>query len=316
MNQDTIPQAPVQEELTDDRGEKLTSRTVVFELQICKPSFSRRLKTGEVDDTLDADMYHFTKDLIDRKALSEINSLDNWMRQWVRRRAVNTTMLRGGLQMMPVAMIEAVDDTVAKYAERRKELVAKLADRWDELKEEARVKLGDRHFREQDYAAAEQVAAAFQTKARWWVFDVPQALKNLDRALYERESARLKAEMSTAFDEVRDGLRAMLADLLDHLVERLGQNPDGSKRIFRDTAVENLTEFLNLFDGRNVTDDDEMAGLVDKCKKVLGGREPDSIRKAEDVREYVRGGLADVKAKLDTMVTTRRRAFALDAEEV
>jgi hypothetical protein len=108
-----------------------------------------------------------------------------------------------------------------------------------------------------------------------------------------------------ASEEVRQALRVGLADLVDRMVERLDTNGDSKPKVFRDTLVTNLSEFIESFAPRNITDDAELGRLVDRCRGVLDGVDADALRASTAVRSKVRDGMARVQVALDSMVIDR-----------
>ena len=147
--------------------------------------------------------------------------------------------------------------------------------------------------------------AAFYVDVRYLAFGVPEKLEGIRADIFQREQQKAEAEWRSASDDVRQALRAGLAELVDHMVERLRGNGDGKPKVFRDSLVGNLSEFLELFDPRNITDDAQLAQLVGRCRSVLDGVDANALRASDAIRTKVREGMAQVQSVLDTMVIDR-----------
>ena len=71
-----------------------------------------------------------------------------------------------------------------------------------------------------------------------------------------------------------------LAKLVEHLGERLNGETDGKPKVFRDTAVTNLTEFFERFRALSVHSNDQLDDLVQRAQRLMNGVEP-----TEDLRK-------------------------------
>lgn len=292
----------------------LPQKTVIFELGIYRQGFTRRVRTSDIDETADPDMIHVAKDLVARESLRGVQRVDNDFRHWLQRRALSCSMLRGGVYLIPLTLVEQVDREFAAYKECRDVEVALFVASYAKCRDEARERLGPLYC-QSDYPEETELLDAFRVVGRFWSFDAPAALSGISEELWEREKARVEAEWRQAAVEVQEALRLAMADLVGHLAERLKDTPDGKRQRIHDSAIEKLNEFLDSFAARNVTGDTELEGLVAKAKKILGGRDADDLRKASDVRAYVRTGFESVKKDIESLVVSRRRKITFDDDE-
>ena len=166
-------------------------------------------------------------------------------------------------------------------------------------------------FVEADYPTPEEVAERFSVDANWWGLTVPDQLPpEIRQAQIEKGQAQIAEEFST----MRQTLRAGLAELIEHLLERTKQEPGEKPKIFRNSLVENFVQFLNVFENKNLTNDDELAAQVQRAKIILADVSPDKLRKDDDLRKRVTAGMASLKNAVDAMVTEgTSRTFDFDA---
>ncbi|MFH0901555.1 MAG: hypothetical protein V2A73_13085 [Pseudomonadota bacterium] len=220
---------------------------------------------------------------------------------WMQRRAVPCPLKRG-TNLIPIAMLDEVYARLDKaQAEYGTEADALLAE-YDELKQEAQRGLKGL-YREEDYPLPERLRAAFWVERRMFDFSPPGEAK-LTEAVYRQERERWQQTFAEAEDEVRMALRESMLTLVSHLAERLQPSLDGKKRVLRDSAVDKVVEFLELFDRRNVLNDDELKALVVRARRVLDGdvAMADALRQDGTVREIVRRRMEEVKSRLDVLV--------------
>jgi len=138
--------------------------------------------------------------------------------------------------------------------------------------------------------------------------DLPPALK-------AKAAERFEKQMTDAAEECKDALRSSLAQFLSNLKERLQDDPKtGKPKIFRDTLIENVRSFCEVFDARNFLKDEALENLVNKCRAVLANKDvtPESIRKYSSIREQTRKQFEEISTELDGMIeTSKGRAFDL-----
>jgi hypothetical protein len=100
------------------------------------------------------------------------------------------------------------------------------------------------------------------------------------------------------------------------MVDRLTSD-NGKPRVFRDSLVSNLADFLQVFDVRNLGNDEDLAKLAERCRELMAGVEPKDLRTDTALRAEVQRGFSEVKARLDRLPpvgATRRIRFEEDEE--
>ena len=88
--------------------------------------------------------------------------------------------------------------------------------------------------------------------------------------------------MAARFDEAvrlaEEAFLTELAQLVSHLCERISGTQDGRPKIFRDSAVTNLTEFFQRFRQLNIGSSQELERLVDQAQSLVRGVQPQALR--------------------------------------
>src|SRR4029079_18114497 len=98
-----------------------------------------------------------------------------------------------------------------------------------------------------------------------------------------------------------------LARLVSHLAERLSGHDDGKPKIFRDSAIGNLSEFFERFRSFNVRSSAELDQLVARAQATVRGVQPQQLRDNPSLREHVASQLAGVQSVLDGLLVDRPR---------
>jgi hypothetical protein len=101
--------------------------------------------------------------------------------------------------------------------------------------------------------------------------------------------------------------------MVNHLRDRLADQPDGKPQRLRESTVQKLRDFLATFNLRNVVDDQELKEQVERAQALLKGVSTDELRNMPLVRASVREGMANIAAQMDVLVNDRvSRKFRFD----
>jgi hypothetical protein len=144
-------------------------------------------------------------------------------------------------------------------------------------------------------------------------FPIRQQLRAISSRFFEEEKEKAAVAMSEACSEIQQVMRASLLELVNHLRERLEDQPDGKPQRLRESTVQKLRDFLATFDLRNVVDDRELKEQAEKARSLLEGVSTDALRNMPLVRASVREGTAQLAAQMDVLVSDRvSRKFRFD----
>ena len=147
--------------------------------------------------------------------------------------------------------------------------------------------------------------AAFAVESNWIEIGVPGSLKSISEAAYKRQVAKQEAGIASLAENIKNAMRVQMADLVDHLTDRLSKKTDGTQKIFRNSLVGNVKDFLEVFNNKNIVNDTELATLVSRAAELMEGVDPDDLRSNEQMRAYVRDGFNGIKDELDSMLINR-----------
>jgi hypothetical protein len=206
---------------------------------------------------------------------------------------------------------DRVEDFAAKMGEFQEELteaVGTLDRRYSELKATARQRLGSL-YDPSDYP--QSLTGLFAVEYDFPSVDAPTYLQQLNPELYEQECRRVQSRFDEAVRLAEEAFVAELAKLVSHLTERLSGQADGKPRIFRDSAVENLTEFFGRFRALNVRSNEQLDRLVADAQQVIRGIEPQTLRDDAGLRQHVATEMSRVQSVLDGMLVDRPRRAIL-----
>jgi hypothetical protein len=202
---------------------------------------------------------------------------------------------------------EKIDEFAAKMQEFQAELVEAveaLDRRYHELKATARQRLGSL-YNGSDYPAS--LAGLFEISFDFPSVEPPDYLQQLNPELYQQECQRVQSRFDEAVRLAEETFIAELAKLVSHLTERLSGQEDNKPKIFRDSAIENLTEFFQRFRQLNVRSNDQLDNLVADAQRVIRGVDPQDLRDNTGLRQHVATEMSRVSSVLDGLLVDRPR---------
>lgn len=212
-----------------------------------------------------------------------------------------------GVRLIKQEDIEAFDRQLSTFRQELSDAVANLDVHYDDLRAAARDRLGSL-YNEADYPAT--LTGLFAVEWDFPSTEPPEYLR-LNPQLYEQERQRIAARFDEAVRLTEEAFTAEFAKLVGHLTERLTPGVDGERKVFRDTAVTNLTEFFERFRSLNVRSSAELDGLVERARQVVGGVDPTTVRDSDHLRRQITERLADVRSGLDDLLVDQPRRRVL-----
>ncbi len=209
-----------------------------------------------------------------------------------------------GVRLIRQDKIETFNGQIESLKVELDEAVQQLDQHFADLKSAARDRLGSL-YNPADYPTS--LLGLFQVAWDYPALEPPEYLQQLSPDIYRQECERVSARFDEAVQLAEQAFIEELQDLVSHLTERLTGQADSRPKVFRDSAVTNLTEFFQRFRQLNVRSNDQLDALVAQCQQIVRGVEPQSLRDSQGVRQRVATQLSQVENVLDTLLTDRPR---------
>lgn len=306
---DTTVNNPAVASVQDITG--LVDKTVFLKVRFGRLGNTRKVSENVLTTDANHDLLKVTKTLLESKEFDAIRTADSKMTAYL-----NNVCLPfdAGVKLLPIGLIEIVQKRMQLHKTERAELVSAFVAVYPDLCKSATSRLGSL-YNPGDYPPVQALASMFVFEWQYVTIGIPGQLKGISAGLFQAEQEKMQATMAEAASEITSVMRQTLLEMVSHLQDRLADDGSGKKKIFRDSAVKNLQEFLHLFDMRNVTDDKQLAELVAKAKTLLTGTNAEALRNSDVFRSKVHAGMADVAASLATLVEVKPgRKFRQDGE--
>lgn len=209
-----------------------------------------------------------------------------------------------GVRLIRQDRVEAFNSQMEDFREELSEAVERLDEHYAELKDAARGRLGSL-YDASDYP--QSLEGLFAVTWDHVNTEPPPYLQQLNPEIYRQETQRVAARFDEAVQLAEGAFVEELHKLVAHLTERLSGQVDGKPKVFRDSAVENMTQFFARFRQLNIRSNEDLDQLVEQCQEVVQGVEPQSLRDNQVLRQSVAEELGQVQSVLDNLLVDRPR---------
>lgn len=209
-----------------------------------------------------------------------------------------------GIRLIKQAEIDRFSGQIQRLRVELRDAVEAMQSQYSELKEQARVRLGDL-FNPADYPVT--LVGLFDFDVEFPSVEPPEYMRTLSPELYAQECQRMQSRFEEAVQLAEQAFMTELARLVEHLAERLTGDQDGSPKIFRDSAVTNLSEFFDRFRRLSVRSNQELDELVGQAQQIMRGVNPRELRDRPALQQHIAEQMSEVQNRLDTMLVDRPR---------
>jgi hypothetical protein len=209
-----------------------------------------------------------------------------------------------GIRLIRQQKIDLFTAKMREFQGELAEAVQALDRQYYDLKAIARRRLGSL-YNSADYPGS--LDGLFEVSFDFPSMEPPEYLQHLNPALYEEQCERVQSRFDEAVRLAEEAFTAELSKLLSHLTERLSGNEDGKPKVFRDSAVKNLTEFFQRFRELNVRSSEQLDSLVADAQRVIRGVDPQDLRDNAGLRQQVATEMSRVQSVLDGLLVDRPR---------
>lgn len=314
----------------------IAANTVILELHVRGPVFKKGVSSKRILDRgnngngngqglavedeisnenskINPDHIHISKDLIDQRQLKAIRDLTSQFTTKLKFYTLPTGMLAHGLYRLATKSVNEVDELIEQFIGARQAELEKFVLAYPELIAQAEKDLGP-EFSATDYPPIDKVIKAYRVDVAYYRADVPVDIEEISRSILQREREKQEVTLRGAYEEIQVGLRSGFAQLIETFARQLGTDATGKKRKLYDSTLEKINLFLNTFSARNMTDDRELAKLVDQARDLVNGKDTKAIKGSDPMRAALQSGFDKISATVGTMVEVKARKFSLASD--
>lgn len=295
----------------------ISTRVVLLKWSRTRFSNKRREKNAVVEGGADKRMTTVHKRLLTSPAYGRILGHDTYVTAYLGSHACQTGLFgRSGVYAVPLSMLSEIHAQLTMRKEQREILVREFVASYADDIQRTEAQLGDL-FNPADYPTPEALAASFSCGWSFMALGMPDTFADLiEPAIFDAEQKKARAMFERIAGDVRDVLRVGLSKLVDGMLDRLQPAADGKRKAIHETFLQKFGEFVAVFDARNVTDDAELAALVQQARALVDGNDIDAWRKDDAFRNDALRKFEAINDQLQGwVVEANDRMIDLDDEE-
>lgn len=225
--------------------------------------------------------------------LSELTNLDQKIRNTLAKLSVPASAMARGVYFVSPELAGTLQDQLTEFKVQREELVTKLADRIDQMGDEAAAELGDLWIPE-SYPTRTEIYRECGMTWAWLNFSQATEADGLSAKMVAASNTQAVQLLSTMKSQIRGQLREEFVESVNHLAERLTPGADGKPKRFKEASLKNILDFIETFQFRNFTEDDDLAALVEQAQALLSGMSASSLRANEYLSTDIAASLKDL----------------------
>ena len=227
--------------------------------------------------------------------LAEIGKLSSAIRNWSY--SQTSPWSDAGTRLLPSTLFFDYKAKLAEYEKMFSDKVVEFLAEYDVLVSKSAFQLGDL-FNREDYPLVDKVQSKF---GMYYTFSpVPEA-GDFRVDIGEAGMAELKKRYDDAFRyRIESSMKDVwerLHDALSKMSERFDYDGSGTKKIFRDSLVENAQELTGLLKHLNITGDMQMEAMRKRLEGLLSGCDADSFREDDALRTNTKSALDEMLKK-------------------
>ena len=215
-------------------------------------------------------------------SLAEIGKLSSTIRNWSY--SQTSPWSDAGTRLLPSTLFFDYKAKLAEYEKMFSDKVTEFLGEYDTLVTKAAFQLGDL-FNREDYPVVEKIQSKFGL--HYTFSPVPEAgdfrvdignagMSELREQYQSAYKSRIEASMKDVWERLHDALSKMS--------ERFDYDGSGTKKIFRDSLVENAQELVGLLKHLNITGDMQMETMRQQLGGRIGGFTADEFREDDHLR--------------------------------
>ena len=227
--------------------------------------------------------------------LAEIGKLSSTIRNWSY--SQTSPWSDAGTRLLPSTLFFDYKAKLTEYEKMFSDKVTEFLGEYDTLVTKAAFQLGDL-FNREDYPVVEKIQSKFGL--HYTFSPVPEAgdfrvdignagMSELREQYQSAYKTRIEASMKDVWERLHDALSKMS--------ERFDYEEEGTKKIFRDSLIENAQELTGLLKHLNITGDMQMEAMRKRLEALLSGCDADSFREDEVLRVKTKSALDEMLGK-------------------
>jgi hypothetical protein len=279
-----------------DANEDILKQGCLVHLECSIWGMRKKIPNSQVNVEAAPEYFNAVKYLIDPQQIKPIETIRGNARSYLYSKSLPFPI--SGLVFVPKDMIGIIDERLEGLRVEFVERTNVFISHYNTFIENAQEKLNGL-YNPVDYPS--DISGRFGFRWKYITLGAPGQSQLLSAEVYEREKRKFEQTMFEFRETAVDTLRVSFSEMVERVIERLS----GKKRVFRNSLIGNIQEFLTDFDALNITNDTELSQQVKRCRAIMSGVNPDLLRSNSAFRSGIAASMASVQTSLNRMMVDR-----------
>lgn len=207
-----------------------------------------------------------------------------------------------GIRLIRRGFIEEFETKMKEFQSQLEEAVDVLEGQYERMLEARKESMGEL-FNIRDYP--DSIKPEFEVSWDFTSVEPPDYLKQLNPELYKREQEKVAKRLEQAVEMAESGFVNEFKKFVASLYDKLAGGDDGKRKVIRDSAVNNIHDFIAKFKSLNIGSNQELEGLVNQCEDLVDGVTPEELRKSNELKDILADGLGKIDKQIDEMIVDK-----------
>lgn len=249
-----------------------------------------------------------TKQLFDSDIVKELYQVQLKLRAILNKRCTRSSLGDSvyAIKTDGVTMVQGEINEAEKQLEAAKDAVR---ESYTEIVEAQRKGLGDL-FNIRDYPPVDEFLDTFGIESRWIRIGTPPKLEEISSDIFKAEVAKAEKDVDEFANQTRQLIRGEFMEIMDSF---RGMISGDSKKQFNAKTAKKLREFVSNFNFRDLTNDDQLKGIMHEMADVVSGLDAKALRNNEALRDAFKMATQEVLDDAAKLVENKpKRRIYLD----
>jgi hypothetical protein len=200
-----------------------------------------------------------------------------------------------GIRLIRRELIEEFRTQFDQLRVDLREAAIELNEQFEDIIAEAKARRGVA-FKREDYPV--HLLDSFDISYRFPSVECAAEIRTLNPQLWMSECAKLRENLDEALHHAESVYLGKMEEMVQTLIDKLSPNADGSKKVFRDSAVDNIIEFIDEFRKTSIGAGERVQELVKQLSAITENTTPNALRHSKETARRI----AEQLEKLNTNI--------------
>lgn len=306
-------------ELSKKFAERITTESCILEIHILQPGFRKSVNSYAFLTAngnalgIDSSAIKVSKDLLEKADLKRLETHRSAFLKTLKGYSIPSYGLRvgNGQYLIPISAVDEISGLIQTFSKERELLLDEFENSYQEMKDRAKIKLGGL-YNPLDYPSFSEIRKKYKLVYKYISNAIPEEFNRLSDNIRRYEVQRIRRVLQEDSKEIITAMRDTFVSIITNLSENLGRDQEtGRLYTLSESKIKELLSFIEMFDQKNILNDNKLEELVVSAKEALAGIKIRELKTNNEYREVLHSEMEKIKNSLEPIVTSSNRKIDL-----